>query len=145
MAIKEVTSRELRLKGECKSKKSGDVPRISSLELCRLTFSDSLIHRFGWVNASYVYGLQIVNAHMKRALGAVTSWETFQKMTDSASLTDEHSLAAAHLANSSIPSTTASHFNIGPVPHHHPGPEERHSRPHSHSDTYAHPHLDAHK
>ena len=37
--------------------------------------------RFGWVNASYVYALQIVNAHMKRALGAITSWDTFKKMT----------------------------------------------------------------
>ncbi|KAK0287378.1 alpha,alpha-trehalase nth1 [Friedmanniomyces endolithicus] len=37
---------------------------------------------FGWVNASYVYGLQIVNAHMKRALGAVTTWDTFKKMTE---------------------------------------------------------------
>ncbi|KAK5105844.1 hypothetical protein LTR62_001974 [Meristemomyces frigidus] len=36
---------------------------------------------FGWVNASYVYGLNIVNAHMKRALGAVTTWDTFKKMT----------------------------------------------------------------
>ncbi|KAK3686947.1 alpha,alpha-trehalase nth1 [Vermiconidia calcicola] len=39
---------------------------------------------FGWVNASYVYGLQIVNAHMKRALGAVTTWDTFKKMTEAA-------------------------------------------------------------
>ncbi|EME46346.1 glycoside hydrolase family 37 protein [Dothistroma septosporum NZE10] len=37
---------------------------------------------FGWVNASYVYGLQILNAHMKRALGAVTTWDTFKKMTE---------------------------------------------------------------
>ena len=37
---------------------------------------------FGWVNASYVYGLQIVNAHMKRALGAVTQWDTFKQMTE---------------------------------------------------------------
>ena len=37
--------------------------------------------RFGWVNASYVYGLQIVNAHMKRALGAITPWDAFQKAT----------------------------------------------------------------
>lgn len=36
---------------------------------------------FGWVNASYVYGLQIVNAHMKRALGAITPWDAFQKAT----------------------------------------------------------------
>ncbi|KAF2211705.1 glycoside hydrolase family 37 protein [Cercospora zeae-maydis SCOH1-5] len=39
---------------------------------------------FGWVNASYVYGLQIVTAHMKRALGAVTDWDTFKKMTEAA-------------------------------------------------------------
>lgn len=32
---------------------------------------------FGWVNASYVYGLQIVNAHMRRALGTLTPYETF--------------------------------------------------------------------
>ncbi|KAK3069340.1 alpha,alpha-trehalase nth1 [Teratosphaeriaceae sp. CCFEE 6253] len=37
---------------------------------------------FGWVNASYVYGLQIVNSHMKRALGAVTPWDTFKAMTE---------------------------------------------------------------
>lgn len=32
-----------------------------------------------WVNASYVYGLTIVNTHMKRALGTVTPWDTFWK------------------------------------------------------------------
>ncbi|KAI9780669.1 MAG: alpha,alpha-trehalase nth1 [Geoglossum umbratile] len=36
---------------------------------------------FGWVNASYIYGLQIVNAHMKRALGACTPYDTFVKAT----------------------------------------------------------------
>lgn len=40
------------------------------------------MHRFGWVNASYVYGLQIVNAHMKRALGACTPYDTFHKATE---------------------------------------------------------------
>lgn len=39
----------------------------------------SLYFRFGWVNASYVYGLQIVNAHMRRALGTLTPYETFVK------------------------------------------------------------------
>ncbi|ORY65011.1 neutral trehalase [Pseudomassariella vexata] len=34
---------------------------------------------FGWVNASYVYGLQFVNTEMKRALGTLTPWETFEK------------------------------------------------------------------
>lgn len=39
------------------------------------------IHRFGWVNASYVYGLNIVDTRMKRALGAITDWETYKKAT----------------------------------------------------------------
>ncbi|KAJ5606366.1 treB [Penicillium lagena] len=34
---------------------------------------------FGWVNASYVYGLEILNAHMRRALGAITPYETYHK------------------------------------------------------------------
>ncbi|KAL4962796.1 alpha,alpha-trehalase [Aspergillus stella-maris] len=34
---------------------------------------------FGWVNASYVYGLDILNAHQRRALGAVTPWDTYNK------------------------------------------------------------------
>lgn len=34
------------------------------------------------MNASYVYGLQIVNAHMKRALGACTPYETFHAATE---------------------------------------------------------------
>ncbi|KAK4979540.1 alpha,alpha-trehalase nth1 [Elasticomyces elasticus] len=37
---------------------------------------------FGWVNASYVYGLEIVSAHMKRALGAITTYDTFIKATE---------------------------------------------------------------
>lgn len=41
-----------------------------------------VMYRFGWVNASYVYGLTIVNTHMKRALGALTPWETFHRMTE---------------------------------------------------------------
>ncbi|KAJ5942138.1 hypothetical protein N7516_002306 [Penicillium verrucosum] len=34
---------------------------------------------FGWVNASYVYGLEILNAHMKRSLGTITPYETYHK------------------------------------------------------------------
>lgn len=41
-----------------------------------------MICRFGWVNASYVYGLQIVNAHMRRALGTLTPYPTFVKAID---------------------------------------------------------------
>ncbi|KIW10935.1 hypothetical protein PV08_10234 [Exophiala spinifera] len=36
---------------------------------------------FGWVNASYVYGLSFIPMHMKRALGTLTPWETFAKAT----------------------------------------------------------------
>ncbi|OQN98613.1 Neutral trehalase [Cryoendolithus antarcticus] len=45
---------------------------------------------FGWVNASYVYGLQIVNAHMKRALGALTTWDTFKKATQPEYAFEDH-------------------------------------------------------
>ncbi|KAJ5574716.1 Neutral trehalase [Penicillium hetheringtonii] len=34
---------------------------------------------FGWVNASYVYGLDILNAHMRRALGAITPYDTYYR------------------------------------------------------------------
>ncbi|KAJ5454555.1 Neutral trehalase [Penicillium daleae] len=37
---------------------------------------------FGWVNASYVYGLEILNAHMRRSLGAITPYETYKKAVD---------------------------------------------------------------
>jgi len=36
---------------------------------------------FGWVNASYVVGLSIINIHMRRALGTLTPYETFAKAT----------------------------------------------------------------
>ncbi|KAF2871648.1 neutral trehalase short isoform [Massariosphaeria phaeospora] len=32
---------------------------------------------FGWVNASYIYGLTLVSAHMRRALGTLTTWDKF--------------------------------------------------------------------
>ncbi|OCK79124.1 glycoside hydrolase family 37 protein [Lepidopterella palustris CBS 459.81] len=43
---------------------------------------------FGWVNASYIYGLQLVNAHMKRALGACTPFDTFVKATEALGIDD---------------------------------------------------------
>lgn len=36
-------------------------------------------HRFGWVNASYVYGLQHVDAHCQRALGTLSTWDQLYK------------------------------------------------------------------
>lgn len=43
---------------------------------------------FGWVNASYIYGLQMIPAHMRRALGAVTAYDTFIKATEALGLRD---------------------------------------------------------
>ncbi|KAJ5640614.1 Neutral trehalase [Penicillium herquei] len=37
---------------------------------------------FGWVNASYVYGLEILNAHMRRSLGTITPYDTYKKAID---------------------------------------------------------------
>ncbi|KAI0997834.1 Cytosolic neutral trehalase [Podosphaera aphanis] len=36
---------------------------------------------FGWVNASFVYGLTIISSHMQRALGALTPWEQYAQAT----------------------------------------------------------------
>lgn len=36
---------------------------------------------FGWVNASFVYGLSFLPIAMKRALGTMTLWETFAEKT----------------------------------------------------------------
>ncbi|KAF2420150.1 neutral trehalase [Tothia fuscella] len=43
---------------------------------------------FGWVNASYVFGLQHVNAHMRRALGACTPWDTYLAATAALGIED---------------------------------------------------------
>ncbi|TVY88515.1 Neutral trehalase [Lachnellula willkommii] len=37
---------------------------------------------FGWVNASYVYGLGFMNAHMQRAIGTLTPWDQYARATD---------------------------------------------------------------
>jgi len=47
------------------------------------------VSRFGWVNASYVYGLTLVNAHMRRALGACISWDTYLKATEALGIDDK--------------------------------------------------------
>lgn len=44
--------------------------------------ADPNLGRFGWVNASYQYGLTIVNTHMKRALGTCTPWDTFSRAVE---------------------------------------------------------------
>ncbi|KKA28608.1 hypothetical protein TD95_003950 [Thielaviopsis punctulata] len=45
---------------------------------------------FGWVNASYILGLNVVNVHMRRALGTLTPFDAFQAAMDKA---DEQTLA----------------------------------------------------
>ncbi|KAF4595358.1 Neutral trehalase [Ophiocordyceps camponoti-floridani] len=49
---------------------------------------------FGWVNSSYVYGLEIINAHMRRALGTLTPYPTFVKAVEQ---TNERALAELSL------------------------------------------------
>jgi alpha,alpha-trehalase len=44
------------------------------------------VRRFGWVNASYIYGLTLVSAHMRRALGALTPWDTFEEAMENLGL-----------------------------------------------------------
>jgi hypothetical protein len=68
MEIKVPTSRVFRVKGK--------------ILLLGWTDAELTRCRFGWVNASYVYGLQLINAHMKRALGAITPFDSFTKATE---------------------------------------------------------------
>jgi hypothetical protein len=49
---------------------------LTAAKVQRLT-----LNSFGWVNASYVYGLSFIPMHMKRALGTLTPWETFARAT----------------------------------------------------------------
>jgi hypothetical protein len=39
------------------------------------------VYSFGWVNASYVVGLSMINIHMRRALGTLTPYQTFAQAT----------------------------------------------------------------
>jgi alpha,alpha-trehalase len=48
-------------------------------------------YRFGWVNASYVYGLQHVDAHCQRALGTLSTWEQLHKQRATIFEKDENS------------------------------------------------------
>ncbi|KAH3914979.1 trehalase [Parastagonospora nodorum] len=34
---------------------------------------------FGWVNASYIYGLTLLSAHQRRALGALTDYDSYER------------------------------------------------------------------
>ncbi|SMR41695.1 unnamed protein product [Zymoseptoria tritici ST99CH_1A5] len=63
---------------------------------------------FGWVNASYIYGLQIMDTHMKRALGAVTTWDTFKRMTETQSGFD--ALLPGHAESHASTSPSGSHY-----------------------------------
>lgn len=83
METKALISRALRKKGESYRLMS---PGESDADGMLTRIFD----RFGWVNASYVYGLQIVNAHMRRALGTLTPYETFVKAIE---LNNERAMA----------------------------------------------------
>ncbi|KAK5081974.1 alpha,alpha-trehalase nth1 [Lithohypha guttulata] len=49
---------------------------------------------FGWVNASFVYGLSFLPTHMKRALGTLTPWTLFEEKT--AIKLDQHDELTIH-------------------------------------------------
>ncbi|CAL3967650.1 hypothetical protein PZA11_003900 [Diplocarpon coronariae] len=46
---------------------------------------------FGWVNASYVYGLQMISAHARRALGTLTTWDVYERVTSQISESVDYS------------------------------------------------------
>lgn len=76
MATRVSISEVLRRKG-----KNALAPNIFTL-FALFRANRCLLSSFGWVNASYIYGLQIVNAHMRRALGTLTPYETFVKAVE---------------------------------------------------------------
>jgi hypothetical protein len=93
--------------------------------VCTCQFANANL-RFGWVNASYVYGLQIVNTHMKRALGTVTTWDRFKTMTDAANA----GKAPNALNNSTTNGPAVASVRVAPFVYD--------ALPHSHDDQAAH-------
>ncbi|KAG4419197.1 hypothetical protein IFR04_007698 [Cadophora malorum] len=55
---------------------------------------------FGWVNASYVYGLQLITAHARRALGTLTPFETYLRAT--AQIAESVETSSDHEDNSEV-------------------------------------------
>lgn len=53
-----------------------------------MTTFANILFSFGWVNASYVYGLQFTTAHMQRALGTLTPWKNYARATEIDALPD---------------------------------------------------------
>ncbi|KAI9743922.1 MAG: alpha,alpha-trehalase nth1 [Claussenomyces sp. TS43310] len=54
-----------------------------------LDFKGVATEGFGWVNASYVYGMQELPQHMRRALGTLTPYAQFLRATEDLALADE--------------------------------------------------------
>jgi alpha,alpha-trehalase len=52
----------------------GEFSDMENLAGSLLTFDS-----FGWVNASYIYGMTLLSAHQRRALGALTKWDDYEK------------------------------------------------------------------
>ena len=85
-----------------------------------------MLYRFGWVNASYVYGLRLLDKRMERALGALSDWETFKKahagdymLEDPPKLSDEADKivrAANRRVSIMHASATAPNFKADAVP-----------------------------
>lgn len=69
MATKGWTSKVSQKKGK------SPAPKLSLID-----FSINIgQYSFGWVNASYIYGLQFISTDMKRALGTVTPYDVYEK------------------------------------------------------------------
>ena len=47
---------------------------------------------FGWVNASYIVGLQVLDQSMRRRLGALASWDEYKEKK-----TPEHRASGSHV------------------------------------------------
>lgn len=84
---------------------------------------------FGWVNASYVLGLDIVDSHMKRALGTLTRWETYEEATKDLDIYAQQYPESEHLGRSrtglwheGVPETSAKEYHgpgLGNLKHSH--------------------------
>lgn len=57
----------------------GSVQLNVSGDIWLITWPTHDICRFGWTNASYVYGLSLLSLHAKRALGVQAPYELYAK------------------------------------------------------------------
>lgn len=78
MEIKALPSKAYPREGEFRARPSvqADVGDDLSARSC---MANMIMGRFGWTNASYVYGLSLLGLHAKRALGVQAPYEVYAK------------------------------------------------------------------